>query len=63
MQIRVKEQLKIIEFWLKSDEVLNEDDIKKYAGDKYFPIIYHSGKKNFIDNTVGLLKNNLQITT
>ncbi len=63
MRVIVREQLKIIEFWLNSDEKLNDDQINEYSKKKYFPIIYHSGKKDFIDNTIGLLKNNLQLST
>ncbi len=63
MRVIIREQLKIIEFWLNSDEKLNDDQINEYSKDKYFPIIYYSGKKDFIDNTIGLLKNNLQLCT
>lgn len=63
MKIKENEQLKTIEFWLTSDEALDENQIKMYSKNEYFPIIYHSGKKDFIDNTIGLLKNNLQLST
>ncbi len=34
MRVIVREQLKIIEFWLNSDEKLNDDQINEYSKKK-----------------------------
>lgn len=63
MQVITNDNLKIIEFWLNSDEVLDKGKIKEYSKNKYSSIVYRSGNQDFFDNTVGLLKNNLQLST
>lgn len=61
MQVIINDNLKIVEFWLASDEVLDKGKIKEHSKKKYSSIVYRSGNQDFFDNTVGLLKNNLQL--
>ena len=67
-RVSINEKLKLVQFWLTNEEDIETPNIAEkietlfllYKADsKYRKIIYHSGKKNLTETTIGLLvKNN-----
>lgn len=66
-RVSINDNLKIVQFWLTSDENIENPSIAEkveslfllYKQDaKYRKIIYHSGTRDLSDMTIGLLKQN-----
>lgn len=66
-RVSVNDNLKIVQFWLTSDETIGNPSIVEqieklfllYKQDtKYRKVIYHSGNRDLTDMTIRLLKQN-----
>lgn len=62
MEIIVNHKLKVVEFWLKKSEEIQDIEIKaiqeKYCVNKYKAVVYHSGKERLVEETRKLILHN-----
>lgn len=62
MEIIINHKLKVVEFWLKKEEEIQDIEIKaikeKYCVEKYRAVVYHSGNARLIEEIRKLILHN-----